>query len=184
MPLQFIVATIMTSALSTSHLRALKKRSSSPSGLSCFTILQNASLSSAGVWLASAALNSLVCPYLSSLVSTAAATSFAIFSVVAAGVVGAASDLPLRDRKRPSFFFFSGDSATTGAGVAGGDVVVLVVEGVLAGEETPKTTRVAVHSSFSFASSSFVRFPALPGNVFCGGGGISSSSFSFCFMIF
>lgn len=179
----------MTSALSTSHLRALKKRSSSPSGLSCFTIPQNASLSSAGVWLASAALNSFVCPYLSSLVSTAAATSFAIFSVVAAGVA-AASGLPLRDRKRPSFFFFSGDSTAAGAGVGGGDVVVVVVvdvaDGVLAGEETPKTTRVAVHSSFSFASSSFVRLPGLPGNVFCGGGGMSCCSFGFgCgFMIF
>lgn len=179
--LQFIVATIMTSAFSTSHFRALKNRRSNPSGLSHFTIPQNASLNSAGVWFASAALKSAVWPYLSSLVSTLTAISCTKDSFFSASFSGRL----LRPRKRPNDFLFflresgdnevtliaeSGSSSTASvagvagvalAGVAGGGEVGSESAGLL----TPKTLRVMSQSSFNFASSSVVRFPARPGSV-------------------
>lgn len=171
--LQFIVATIITSAFSTSHFRALKNRKSNPSGLSHFTIPQKASLNSAGVWFANAALKSAVWPYLSSLVSTLIAISCtrdSFFSVSFSGRL-------LRPRKRPNDFLLflresgdneiaeSGSSSTVSAagvvGVAGGGEVDSESAGLL----TPKTLRVTSQSSFNFASSSVVRFPGRPGSV-------------------
>jgi hypothetical protein len=49
---QFMVETNMMRALSTSHLRARRKRSTRASGWSCFTMLQMVSRIDSGDWLA------------------------------------------------------------------------------------------------------------------------------------
>jgi hypothetical protein len=169
---QCIVEIIMTSAFSTSHLRARRNRSSSASGWSCLSMLQKAVRSSSGGVLAIAALKSWFWPNLSSSADSDRLLMSGVAPGVVAGSALSASALsPLLRRNTFSLLFFLSFlpslSCSSAAGAAAGAASTSAAAAVAsAGDSTPKTFMVKAHSSRSFSSSWGVRVPGRPAGVF------------------
>ena len=169
--LHCIVEIIMTSAFSTSHFLARKKRRRSASGWSCLTMLQKVFRSSSGGMLAIAALNSAVWPNLSS----SADMDSLLMSVGAelSEVVEALSSAPfsplflLKTFRRLFFLSFlpsAGASLVVGEGASSSPFAPAPFTSSDPAS-TPKTFMTIPHSSRSFFSCSGVRLPGRPAGV-------------------